>query len=68
MQQVQKALDHFHLAWGALKDVYSETRFIAYPSNYLPDRYFHLASQAEDLSWMIQAQELYERMIQKWME
>lgn len=68
MQQVKKALANFHLAWNTLQNVYSETRFIAYPSNYLPDRYFHLASQAEDLTWMIQAQQLYEGMIEKWME
>lgn len=68
IQQVQKAMDHFHLIWNRLQNVYSETRFIAYPSNYLADRYFHLASQAEDLSWMIQAQEIYEGMIKKWME
>jgi hypothetical protein len=28
--------------------VYSQTRFIAYPAHYVPDRYFHLASQRED--------------------
>ena len=39
-----------------------------YPPNYIPDRYFHLASQREDLSWMIQAQELYEEMIRKWLQ
>jgi hexosaminidase len=57
-----------HETWEAVQSVYSETRFIAYPSDYIPDRYFHLASQREDLSWMIQAQELYEGMIKKWLQ
>ncbi|MBZ5855620.1 family 20 glycosylhydrolase [Flavihumibacter profundi] len=61
--EVKKALIASHLAWTELEEVYTQTRFIANPANYLPDRYFHLASQREDLTWMIQAQELYERMI-----
>lgn len=68
LQKVQQALDHFHSVWSNLQDVYSKTRFVAYPSNYLPDRYFHLASQAEDLTWMIQAPLLYESMIKKWLQ
>ncbi|ULQ54607.1 family 20 glycosylhydrolase [Flavihumibacter fluvii] len=64
---VHKAIGEFHQSWSALQDVYSETRFITYPSNYVKDRYFHLASQREDLSWMVQAQQLYEGMITKWM-
>ena len=68
IERVQQALTDFHNAWAALQTVYSETRFIADPPNYIPDRYFHLASQREDLSWMIQAQELYEEMIRKWLQ
>ena len=68
IEAVQKALKYFHETWEAVQSVYSETRFIAYPSDYIPDRYFHLASQREDLSWMIQAQELYEGMIKKWLQ
>lgn len=67
IEQVQQALNQFHGAWENLQAAYNETRFIADPSNYIPDRYFHLASQREDLSWMIQSQELYEGMIKKWL-
>jgi hypothetical protein len=67
IERVQQALTHFHNAWIGLQNTYSETRFVAYPSNYIPDRYFHLASQREDLSWMIQSQELFEGMIKKWL-
>jgi hypothetical protein len=48
--------------------VYGQTRFISYPVNYIPDRYFHLASQREDLTWMIQPEELFIGMIEKWMK
>lgn len=64
---VQIALEEYHQSWAALQEVYSETRFISNPPTYVKDRYFHLASQREDLSWMVQAQELYEGMIIKWM-
>ncbi len=65
--KIQEALDGFDVAWENLKSVYSETRFIAYPDNYVPDRYFHYASQREDLSWMIQDEELIHKMVREWM-
>jgi hypothetical protein len=65
---VHKALDLFDKRWKNLQSVYSETRFIAYPDNYVHDRYFHFASQREDLSWMIQAEELYHKMVNDWLE
>jgi hexosaminidase len=68
IERVQQALTHFHNAWIGLQNTYSETRFVAYPVTYIPDRYFHLASQREDLSWMIQSQELFEAMIKKWLQ
>ena len=68
LEEVQKALMGFRQAWEEVQSVYSQTRFVSYPSNYIPDRYFHLASQREDLSWMIQAEELYEAMIKKWLQ
>jgi hexosaminidase len=67
-ETLKKAMKEFHQAWTDLQFIYSQTRFVSYPSNYVPDRYFHLASQREDLSWMIQAEELYFEMIEKWME
>jgi len=65
-EDVRKAMKEFKQAWKELETVYSETRFVSYPANYIPDRYFHLASQREDLSWMIQPEELYFGMIDKW--
>ena len=67
LENVKKAMKEFQETWKELKDVYGETRFISYPPNYVPDRYFHLASQREDLTWMIQPEELYFGMIDKWM-
>jgi hypothetical protein len=46
----------------------SLARIISYPANYVPDRYFHFASQREDLSWMIQAEEMYYEMIEEWLQ
>jgi hexosaminidase len=66
--QVKQAMQEFEQAWSELKSVYSQTRFIAYPPGYVPDRYFHLASQREDLSWMIQAEELLFGRIEKWLQ
>ncbi len=59
LEDVKKAVKGFKQAWKELEDVYSQTRFISYPADYVPDRYFHLASQKEDLTWMIQPEELY---------
>jgi hypothetical protein len=67
-QDVQAALVTFNESWEKLKTVYSKTRFIAYPENYVADRYFHFASQREDLTWMVQAEELFHSMIKEWME
>lgn len=67
IEAVQEELKVFHKCWTELQTVYSETRFISNPSNFIPDRYFHIASQREDLSWMIQAQDLYESMIKNWL-
>lgn len=66
-EKVKKALQEFQQSWAELKEVYGQTRFVAYPVNYVPDRYFHLASQREDLTWMIQAQEMYLGMIDQWL-
>jgi hypothetical protein len=65
---VKQAITGFQQAWKDVERVYGETRFISYPSDYVPDRYFHLASQREDLTWMIQPEELYLSMIEKWMK
>jgi hexosaminidase len=67
LENVKNAIKEFHETWNELKNVYGQTRFISYPPNYVPDRYFHLASQREDLTWIIQPEELYFGMIDKWM-
>ncbi|NOY36043.1 MAG: family 20 glycosylhydrolase [Chlorobi bacterium] len=62
-ENLQGALDYFHGAWENLERVYGKTRFTAYPPDYVPDRYFHYASQREDLTWMIQVEDLFQKMI-----
>ena len=66
--EVRKALKEFDEAWEYLKTVYAETRFIAYPDNYVPDRYFHYASQREDLSWMIKVEEQIRPIVNDWLD
>ena len=66
-EDVKKAMKEIQEAWKNVEEVYSQTRFISCPVNYVPDRYFHLASQREDLTWMIQPEELFFGMIEKWM-
>lgn len=68
IEQVQLALQEFQQAWTHVKEVYGTTRFIAYPPGYVPDRYFHLASQREDLTWMIQAEEMVHVMVKQWLQ
>lgn len=63
-ENVKRAMNDFQKVWTELQSVYGQTRFVSYPANYIPDRYFHLASQREDLTWMIQAQEMYFGMIE----
>ena len=65
---MKHALAGFDIAWNDLQDVYSETRFVSYPQGYIPDRYFHLASQSEDLTWMIQPEILLKGMIDSWIK
>ena len=65
---VKKALIDFDKAWKELEEVYGETRHIAYPGNYVKDRYFHFASQREDLTWMIQVEELVHPLVNGWLD
>ena len=67
LSDVKTAMDNFKECWKEVENVYAETRFISDPPDYIPDRYFHLASQREDLTWMIQPEELFLDMIQKWL-
>lgn len=68
MESVRAALEEFAQVWANLQAVYAKTRFIAYPENYVSDRYFHIASQREDLSWMIQTEEKYHKLVLDWLE
>ncbi|NOY95050.1 MAG: family 20 glycosylhydrolase [Chlorobi bacterium] len=65
-EKVKQAVNGFNEAWQQLKTTYGKTRFISYPVNYVPDRYYHFASQREDLSWMIQVEELFHKMVDNW--
>lgn len=67
-RKIHASLLEFDKAWGDLQKVYSKTRFISYPENYVADRYFHFASQREDLTWLIQVEELLHREIKQWLE
>ncbi len=66
--EVRKALAEFKTAWANLNEVYGETRHVAYPKNYVADRYFHFASQREDLTWLIQVEELLHPQVVEWVE
>ena len=68
LEDVKKAMNEFQQAWKNVEEVYSQTRFVSFPASYVPDRYFHLASQREDLTWMIQQEELFFGMIEKWIK
>lgn len=67
-EKVQLALDEFEGAWKKLQDVYEKTRFLSYPEDYVKDRYFHLASRKEDLSWMIEVEEQFHELVRDWLE
>ncbi len=62
-KEIQYSIDEFHKAWEDLQTIYAKTRFIKMPENFVKDRYFHLSSQREDLSWMILDEENIEKMI-----
>ena len=64
--KVQAEIQAFNLAWKNLKSVYEKTRFIAYPDGFVPDRYYHIASQREDLTWMIQPEEMFHQLVEDW--
>ena len=68
LEKLKDARSDFDKRWDKLKTVYAKARFISYPSEYVPDRYFHIASQREDLSFMIQAEQLFFQMIDKWQQ
>lgn len=68
IMMVERALEDFDRSWEHLKEVYSRTRFISYPPDYVPDRYYHFASQREDISYMIQVEELFHQMVRDWIK
>ena len=67
-KSVSKALKEFDLAWQKLESVYSKTRFISYPDDYVTDRYFQFASHSEDLTYLKQTEELFHKLTEKWMK
>lgn len=68
IENLKASLKEFNRRWSELESIYLETRFVSYPQGYIPDRYFHLASQSEDLTWMIQPEILLTGMIEKWIK
>lgn len=67
IENAKKALDDFDRIWEHLQNTYAKTRFISYPVNHVPDRYYHFASQREDLTWMVQVEELFFPMVRDWL-
>jgi hexosaminidase len=74
MKDVHKALDDFDGAWKTLKMVYSKTRFLGNPPNYVKGTYTnvwpdipYLAAQQNDLSWLIMPEEKYHRRVRDWL-
>jgi len=67
MDKVRSALDEFDSTWKKLKEVYEKTRFLSYPAEYVQDRYFHMASRAEDLSWMVEVEEQFHKNVRAWL-
>lgn len=66
-RKVEKALEYFEQTWQNLKNIYAETRFLSYPEDYIADRYFHLASKSEDLSWMVEVEKKYHVLVRNWL-
>lgn len=62
--EIMKKFDH---AWENLKKVYRKTRFISYPDTYVKDRYFHLASKSEDLTWMVDVDNKFHKLVKEWL-
>jgi len=67
LEKIFHALKEFDIVWEKLKKVYEKTRFISYPEGYVKDRYSHLASQNEDLSWMINVEKQYHKLVRDWL-
>ena len=67
LEKIHHALKEFDIVWEELKKVYEKTRFISYPEGYVKDCYSHLASQNEDLSWMINVEKQYHKLVRNWL-
>ena len=68
LENVKKSLLDFDTTWENLQSVYAKTRFISYPENYVQDRWYHYASQREDLTWMVQVEELFFPIVKDWLK
>jgi hypothetical protein len=68
MEKVQSGLVEFDIAWKKLQEVYEKTRFLSYPLEYVQDRYFHMASRTEDLSWMVEVEEQFHKNVRAWLK
>ncbi len=66
-EKVQYVLVEFDIAWKKLQEVYEKTRFLSYPEEYVQDRYFHMASRTEDLSWMVEVEEQFHNKVRTWL-
>ncbi len=67
-RKVERMLKNFEQTWGNLINIYAETRFLSYPEDYIPDRYFHLASKSEDISWLVEVEKKYHTLVRNWLD
>lgn len=71
-----RALAAFDEAWAHLQEVYSRTRFLAYPKGYVADRspraprrrQYHVAAQREDLTWMVMVEKEFCGRVKEWLQ
>ncbi len=66
-EQINIEMEKFEKAAENLERVYGKIRFWSNPDGYVPDRYFHWASQAEDISFMFQVERGFHKYLDDWM-
>lgn len=50
-----------------IQNTLAMTIFISYPENHVPHRCYHFASQRENLTWMMQVEELFLPIVKDWL-
>jgi hypothetical protein len=68
LKAVCAVMDEYETNWKKLQKVYARRRFIAYPENYVQDRYFHIGSKREDMSFITLDHQPYILKVKKWLK